>query len=144
MKEETLKAGVSEDRFDRIVIAKFEKHPEVVNEFLRRLKPLWDEVVKVRGYVSPDMWEVYKLIGVKDQAEQILLRDAQKALRLIWKRPTVKTYIIEANNPVPFEFLLKDKCHVLTAKDAIVSVETNRVLPEQSGNDEANRGHDQS
>lgn len=91
MREQTLRAGVSTKRFE-----KFEANIEMANpEFRARILEFlvntydneFQGVLKVWNmpHMTPEMWDNYKHLGVKDLDEQVMLKEAQDALKEKWK-----------------------------------------------------------
>lgn len=50
------------------------------------MSPEYAAVVKVYKLLSPEIWTRYKVLGIEDLAEQVLLANAGKALWRRWRR----------------------------------------------------------
>jgi len=57
-----------------------------IRKWLQRIiDPAFQEVIKVRKMVKPEVWANYKSLGVVGLAEQELLAAAHKKLRIAWR-----------------------------------------------------------
>jgi hypothetical protein len=105
MKDLTLKAGVSEVKYVRVLRA-IDKAPlnyaERVLLFLESVaKNEWAELNRIYTlpHITPEMWENYKILGIKNLDEQNLFNSAALALKKAWKNvPTRKTIKPKTNS----------------------------------------------
>ena len=108
------------------------KRPKAVAAFLEYIyQAFYRQVAEVRGFITPDMWAVQKMLGAKDLTEQVMLKEAQIKLRGAWKR--------DSENPNSFENFLQ-KCPDLDVDQEVPSGVCS-VQSTDTGTDEADRGH---
>lgn len=90
MRQLTLWAGINEKRYNRIT-----KHLKQYNE--EEVQSLYDWLMNVRNkeyhefiniykMITPETWENYKILGVKDLQEQVLMGEAKRRLFNIWMK----------------------------------------------------------
>lgn len=85
MKDEILKAGVKESRYDRICLKYSKKHPEKVLEFLEFVHEVpYAHLVYVRGLIAPHMWEMQVSLNAQYLPEQTMMRAAQSDMRQVF------------------------------------------------------------
>ena len=92
MKDELIKAGISNERLNRSIGRLFDADAGIKMDEARRIRKHLDTVyvgphykVKVvRRMVPENVWANFEAMGVTDLPEQILLKKAQKDLNVSW------------------------------------------------------------
>lgn len=91
MKLLTLTCKVDQKRYDSVILDLEEFEEYELQELFEWLRGIYENQYKQLKYVwtllTPEMWEKYKTFNIEGTREQGMLKDAKKAMRLVWETP---------------------------------------------------------
>lgn len=91
MKNLTIEAGVSDIRYNSIIVDIDDFNEEELKKILEWLYQIreheYEALKKIKDLLPDEMWERYDLFNITGLTEQGLLKEAKRKLRDVWRKP---------------------------------------------------------